>query len=90
MITPFQEYAEMYIHLFKAFGVGSRSWDEIHCHYSSYMYCEANRLNITGEYLVWKDFVEHAKQFDVPYYCGIDTFLREYEKAVMNRVKLQD
>ena len=27
-------------------------------------------------------FVQHAKKFDVPYYLGIDDFLKEYHAAV--------
>lgn len=87
-LNPKEEYKAIYKHLFEAFGVGSRSWDDIHCHFSPYMYCPENRLNITGEYLVWKDFVEHAKKFGVVYYQGIDTFLEEYKNAIENRVKL--
>lgn len=35
-----------------------------------------------AEYLVWEDFVEDAKKFNVPYYMGIDNFLKEYKNAV--------
>jgi hypothetical protein len=50
------------------------------------MFCKENRLNIIGEYLVWKDFVEDAKKYDIPYYSGIDTFLEEYKEAVESRI----
>lgn len=81
-MNPRKEYIEMYAHLYDAFGVGSNGWSMIHEHYSPAMFCFENRLNIVGEYLVWKDFVVHAKMFDVPYYTGIDTFLEEYKDAV--------
>ena len=48
----------------------------------SSMFCKENQLSIVGEYLVWYDFVQHAKKFDVPYYLGIDNFLKEYHVAV--------
>lgn len=38
--------------------------------------------NLIAEYLVWEDFVEDAKKFNVPYYMGIDSFLKEYKNAV--------
>ena len=82
MKNPRQEYIEMYHHLKEAFGVTCSGWSMIHEHYSPSMFCRENRLNIVGEYLVWKDFVEHAKKFDIVYYAGIDTFLAEYQKAV--------
>ena len=38
---------------------------------------------VVGEYLVWEEFVEEAKKFDVVYYYyGIDLFLKEYKNAV--------
>ena len=81
-VTPLEEYTEMYYHLRDAFGITSSGWSMIHEQYSPSMFCRENRLNIVGEYLVWKDFVEHAKKFDVPYYVGINTFLAEYQRAV--------
>ena len=83
-----QEHEEMYKHLCEAFGVNNNGWDMIHRRYSPSMFCKENRLNIVGEYLVWKDFVEHAKNFDVTYYCGIDDFLAEYKNAVERCVNL--
>lgn len=77
-----REYTEMYKNLFDAFGVGNYGWSQIHEHYSPSMFCKENQLNIVGEYLVWYDFVQHAKKFDVPYYIGIDSFLEEYYDAV--------
>lgn len=32
--------------------------------------------------MVWEEFVEDAKKLDVPYYMGIDEFLKEYKNAV--------
>nr|UVX74766.1 MAG: hypothetical protein [Bacteriophage sp.] len=40
------------------------------------------RKSLIAEYLVWEDFVEDAKKFNVPYYMGIDSFLKEYKNAV--------
>ena len=77
-----REYTEMYENLFNAFGVGNYGWSQIHEHYSPSMFCKENQLSIVGEYLVWYDFVQHAKKFDVPYYIGIDAFLEEYHDAV--------
>ena len=77
-----REYTEMYKNLFDAFGVGNHGWSQIHENYSPSMFCKENQLNIVGEYLVWYDFVQHAKKFDVPYYIGIDDFLEEYYDAV--------
>lgn len=77
-----RECTEMYKNLFNAFEVGNYGWSQIHEHYSPSMFCKENRLNIVGEYLVWYDFVQHAKKFDVPYYIGIDSFLEEYHDAV--------
>ena len=77
-----RECTEMYKNLFNAFGVGNYGWSQIHEHYSPSMFCKENQLNIVGEYLVWYDFVQHAKKFDVPYYIGIDDFLEEYHNAV--------
>ena len=81
-MNPKKEYTEMYHHLKEAFGVSSSCWSMIHESYSPAMFCRENRLAIVGEYLVWKDFVEHAKKFGVVYYAGIDTFLAEYKRAV--------
>lgn len=80
------ELKDTYFHLKKAFGVENWGWSQIHEHYSPSIFCKENRLNIIGEYLVWKDFVEDAKKYDIPYYLGIDTFLEEYKKAVESRI----
>lgn len=72
----------MYEHLCEVFGVNNRGWDDIHLYFSPSMFCAENRISLVGEYLVWINFVRQAKRFDVPYYWGIDAFLREYKKAV--------
>jgi len=77
-----KELRTMYAHLAEAFGIYHSSWSQIHENYSPAMFCPANRLQIVGEYLVWKDFVEDAKRYDIMYYHGIDTFLEEYKHAV--------
>ena len=83
-----QEFKDMYFHFKKAFGVDSPSWDMIHRHYSPYMFCPENRLNLTSEYLTWKWIVPYLKKYDIVYYCGIDDFLSEYKGAVEHCVKL--
>ena len=77
-----QEIEEEYELLKKFYGLSSRCWDMLHTHYSHYAFCPANRKSFISEYLVWEDFVERAKKYDVVYYYGIDTFLKEYKKAV--------
>ena len=85
-MTIREELKQTYSNLASAFGIYSRGWSEIHERYSPSMFCKENRLAIIGEYLVWKDFVEYAKQHNVVYYIGIDIFLEEYKTAVLNRV----
>ena len=66
------------------FGVDFRSWDDLHLRFSRYTFCPENRLSLVAEYLMWQDFVARAKELDVPYYQGIDTFLEVYREAVGN------
>ena len=77
-----QEVEEEYKQLKKFYGLIPASWDVLHTHYSHYAFCPANRKSFISEYLAWEDFVESAKKYDVAYYRGIDTFLKEYKKAV--------
>lgn len=84
-MSKLQEY---YKSLCDTFGVSCGAWDMIHLHFSPSMFCEDNRPTLIAEWLIWKDFVQSAKECNVPYYVGIDTFLKEYEYAVMSRVKL--
>lgn len=77
-----QEIEEEYEQLKKLYGLNSSCWDMLHTHYSYYAFCPANRKSFISEYLAWEDFVEKAKKYDVVYYWGIDTFLKEYKKAV--------
>ena len=79
---------ERYEHLAEAFGIYSRMWDMIHMNFSPSMFCEANRASLIGEYLVWKDFVEQAKKYNVPYFYGINEFLEEYKTAVESCLKI--
>lgn len=84
-MSEFQEY---YKSLCETFGVYKGGWDMIHLHFSPSMFCEENRPTLIAEWLIWNAFVKTAKEHNVPYYIGIDTFLKEYEKAVMSRVRL--
>lgn len=81
---------EEYGHLKALFGIGSRGWDEIHLNFSRWMFCPGNQRDLIAEYLIWEEFVERAKNYDVPYYMGIDTFLEEYKRAVYRRVKIDE
>lgn len=83
-----QEFKNIYFHLKKAFGVDSPGWDMIHRHYSPYMFCPENRLDIISEYLTWKSIVPYLKKYNIVYYCGIDEFLDEYKNAIESRVNL--
>lgn len=77
-----KEYLEKrYELLVKLFGVDSSSWDMIYGNYNSIIF-SSNKKDIIAEYLIWEEFVEQAKQFDVAYYCGIDEFLEDWKKAV--------
>ena len=81
-MTQKQAIEEEYEQLTKLYGLNSRCWDMLRTHYSPYAFCLANRKSFISEYLVWEDFVERAKKYDVAYYCGIDDFLKEYKNAV--------
>ena len=77
-----QEIEEEYEQLKKFYGLDSRCWDMLHMNFSWYAFCSANRKSFISEYLAWEGFVERAKKYDVVYYFGIDTFLKEYKNAV--------
>lgn len=83
-MTTRQELNNTYEAMCEIYGVNSRSWDEIHCHFSPYMFCKDNRKSLVAEYLMWEEFVEDAKKYDIPYYIGIDEFLEKYKDAVYN------
>lgn len=78
-----KEYVEeRYNLLFELYGVQSRGWSMLHEQFNRYVFYPDNRKSLIAEYLVWEDFVEDAKKFNVPYYMGIDNFLKEYKNAV--------
>ena len=78
-----KENLKKYYHnLCEVFGVNSSVWTQLHTNYSPYYFCEENRLAIVGEYLTWLDFVKMAKEKQVVYYWGIDSFLQEYHDAI--------
>lgn len=89
MKTYKQQLNDEYEALCLAFGVYSRCWDELHCRYSPYVFCKANRASFIGEYLIWKNFTERAKKHDFIYYQGVDIFLEEYKCAVESRINLE-
>lgn len=53
------------------YGIQSSGWSMLHERFNRYVFCEANRKSLIGEYLVWEEFVEEAKRFDVVYYYGV-------------------
>lgn len=68
-----KEYVkERYDLLFELYGVQSRGWSMLHEQFNRYVFCPDNRKSLIAEYLVWED----AKKFNVPYYMGIDSFLK--------------
>lgn len=78
-----KEYVkERYNLLFELYGVQSRGWSMLHEQFNRCVFCPDNRKSLIAEYLVWEDFVEDAKKFNIPYYMGIDSFLKEYKNAV--------
>lgn len=77
-----KEYVEKrYKQLIKLFGVDSKVWDMVYKKYDPNIFLP-NKKEIIAEYLMWEEFVEQAKQFNVEYYCGIDKFLKDYKNAV--------
>ena len=81
-MTQKQAIEEEYEQLTKLYGLNFRCWGMLRTHYSPYAFCPSNRKSFISEYLVWEDFVERAKKYNVAYYCGIDDFLKEYKNAV--------
>lgn len=78
-----KEYVEeRYNLLLELYGVQSCGWSMLHERFNRHVFCPDNRKLLIAEYLVWEDFVEDAKKFNVPYYMGIDNFLKEYKNAV--------
>ena len=60
----------------------------LHERFNPYVFCDANKKSFIAEYLIWEEFVEYAKKLGFTYYYGIDTFLREYKKAVYSCINL--
>lgn len=78
-----KEYVKERYHLLsELYGVKSRVWSMLHEQFNRCVFCPDNRKSLIAEYLVWEDFVEDAKKFNVLYYMGIDSFLKEYKNAV--------
>lgn len=85
-----QAVEKEYEQLKELYSLDSSCWDMLHTQYSGYAFCPTNRKSFISEYLAWEDFVERAKKYDVDYYWGIDTFLKEYKKAVYSCLKNLD
>lgn len=82
-MTRDKQYLEKrYELLFELYGVQSSGWSMLHERFNRYVFCEDNRKALIAEYLTWEEFVEDAKDSDVPYYIGIDLFLEKYKNAV--------
>lgn len=79
---------DQYEHICGIFGIGSRSWTELHRKPSPYAFCPANQKSFIAEYLMLEEFVEDAKKVDFAYYYGIDDFLEAYRDVVYKRVKI--
>ena len=77
--------------LMDMYSAHSSAWDMLH-NPSRWVidacFCPENRKSIISEYLEWEDFVKHAKELNIPYYMGIDTFLEKYHDRVYNCLKL--
>lgn len=78
-----------YEHLKELFGISFRCWGMIHQNYSCYAFCEDNRKSLIAEYLILEDFASRANKVGFAYYYGIDVFLKEYKKAVYDRLNLE-
>lgn len=83
-----KQLKEEYRLMFELYGVKSGLWSMLHENYSSIAFCPENRKTFIQEYLAWENFVSRAREYDVPYYMGIDEFLKEYKKAVYNCLNL--
>lgn len=88
MVMKYEEIEKEYHALCTAFGVYSRLWYDLYHKFSIFTFCDANKKSIIGEYLVWEDFVERAKEVNFEYYYGIDDFLSEYKNAVYSCLNL--
>lgn len=85
-----QAVEKEYEQLKELYSLDSSCWDMLHIHYSRCAFCPENRKSFISEYLAWEDFVERTKKYDVVYYWGIDTFLKEYKNAVYSCLKNLD
>lgn len=83
-----EELQEEFEHLVEIFGIGSRTWDEMHTTFSWNYFCPANEKSFIAEYLLLEDFVRRAKLCGCIYYQFIDDFLAIYHDAVYSRLNL--
>lgn len=81
-----EDVKERYNLLFELYGVQSSCWSILHERFNRSVFCPDNRKLLIAEYLIWENFVENAKELNVPYYMGIDNFLKEYKNAVYSHL----
>ena len=79
---------DQYNNICGLFGIGSRSWNELHTNMSTFAFCPANQKSFIAEYFILEEFVEDAKKVGLAYYYGIDEFLEIYHDVVYKRVKI--
>lgn len=86
-------YEQRYELLCELYGVNSSAWDMIHVP-SKYMidhvFCPSNQKSLIAEYLEWEDFVVKAKEYGVPYYIHIDTFLKKFHDLVYSKLHIDE
>lgn len=87
-----ESWQETYKNYYYAFGVDSNAWDMLYKHWSWLSWkTESVRKRIVAQYLIWEELVPTLDEYDIPYYCGIDTFLSEWKSAVSEIInKLND
>lgn len=79
---------DQYQNICDLFGIGSRSWDELHTKMSTFAFCPANQKSFIAEYFILEEFVKDAKKVGLAYYSGIDEFLEIYHDVIYKRVKI--
>lgn len=70
------------------FGVHSSLWSMSHLTFSPYTFGGVNKKELIFEYLFWESLIPQMKDENLPYYQGIDSFLKEYKKAVYNSLNM--
>lgn len=81
---------DQYHNICGLFGIGSRSWNELHTKMSTFAFCPANQKSFIAEYFILEEFVEDAKKVGLAYYYGIDEFLEVYHDVIYKRVQIDE